>query len=44
LSANSASAETIAMVFGLGFCAMASSKKPFDQSVSGLGPAGMILK
>ena len=42
--ANSASAPTSAIVLGLGFCAIASSKKPRDQSVTGSGPAGRIWK
>ena len=44
LIVNSESAATIATVFGFGFCSAASAKKPFDQSVFGSGPAGMIWK
>src|SRR3979409_21244 len=38
--ANSASAARIATVLGLGFCAIASSKKPFEKAGGPSGPSG----
>ena len=42
LWANFASAA--AMVFGFGFCAIAKSKKPFENPVFGSGPVGNVEK
>jgi hypothetical protein len=41
---NSASAATMATVRGLGFCAIAASKKPLVKAVFGSGPAEFIEK
>ena len=41
---NSASAATIATVFGFGFCAIAVSKKPSVKDVVGVGPVGIMAK
>src|SRR5258705_8105561 len=42
--ANSASAATIATVFGAGVCALASSKKPFEKAGGPSGPVGTVEK
>ena len=37
-------ASAAAMVFGFGFCAIAKSKKPFENPVFGSGPVGNVEK
>ena len=42
--ANSASAARIATVCGFGFCAAATSKKPFEKAFTPSGPTGTMEK
>jgi hypothetical protein len=44
LRANSASAATMAIVCGLGSCAIAASMKPLVKDGFGSGPDGIITK